>query len=93
MKLYKTSYFKEIKEIEVISFDEKTFTVMASIYNPHYYNSKNDRTMTKERYGSMNNFHESYSIAKNFVLMQLSEKIRKMELDLDKYKSIVPKFQ
>jgi len=93
MKLYKTSYFKDITEIEVISCNEKTFEVMASVYRPdNKYFIENDRVRTIERFGSQNNYHETLLDAKNFVLSKLSDKIRKMELDLIKYKSFIPRF-
>jgi hypothetical protein len=93
MKLYKTSYFKDITEIEVISFNKKYFEIMASVYRPdNKYFIENDKVQTIERFGSQNNYHETLLDAKNFVLMQLSDKIRKMELDLIKYKSFVHKF-
>ena len=93
MKLYKTSYFKDITEIEVISFNEEKFNVMASVFRPeNKYFLKKDIVLTKDRFGSQNNYHETLLDANNFVLMQLSDKIRTMELDLIKYKSFVTKF-
>jgi hypothetical protein len=93
MKLYKTSYFKDIREIEVISFNKESFEVMDSVYRPdNKYFIKNDTVRTVKRFDSQNNYHETILDAKNFVLTQLSDKIIKMELDLIKYKSFVNKF-
>ena len=94
MKMYKTSYFKEIKEIEVESFTEDTFEIKMSIYRPldkRYL--KDDKVRMFKRYDSQNAYHETMLEAKNYVLMQLSDKITQMELDLKKYKNLVPNFQ
>jgi hypothetical protein len=43
--------------------------------------------------GSQNNYHLTEIEARNFVLMQLSDKIRQMELDIEKYKLISNEFK
>jgi len=90
--MYKTSHFRDIKEIEVESFTEYTVDVKrSSLMSLSTFQS--DRIITVSRNGSQNAYHETMLDAKNYVLMQLSDKITKMELDLKKYKKLVSKFQ
>lgn len=94
MKLYKTCRFKDIEEVEVISFDDKTFKIMASDYRPKQsYWKDNDKVRTINRFSACNNYHSSIEEAKNFMVNLLENKINKLTEDLIKYNETIKKFQ
>tara|TARA_R110000787_G_C13210819_1_gene425112 strand:+ start:334 stop:627 length:294 start_codon:yes stop_codon:yes gene_type:complete len=96
MKLYKTSYFREIKEIEVISFNTETYDIKLSDIRPEYKLGRKwkleDRVITRKRNKSQTNYHETLNEAKEFVRKQLNMKIKKLESDLIKFKDILSDF-
>ena len=91
MELYKTSHFKEIKKQKIEYVENDFFYVKLCDLHPMHNN--NERIVKRPMNGSQNNYHLTEIEAKNFVLMQLSDKIRQMELDIEKYKLIANNFK
>ena len=91
MELYKTSHFREIKKQKCEYVENGCFYVKLCDYNPLF--NKSERIVKRPMNGSQNNYHLTEIEAKNFVLMQLSDKIRQMELDIEKYKLIANNFK
>jgi len=97
MKLYKTSHFKKITALEVISFNKNTFKVKGREYwrgtiSPlpeHFY----EKVFTRERFGSQNNYHTSIAKAKIFLKKKLIDKISKAESDVIKYSAALEDFK
>lgn len=90
MELYKTSHFREIKKVKCEKVENGKVYFKLCDYNPQF---ESERIITKPTNGSQINYHKTKQDAKNFILMQLSDKIMQMELDLEKYKSLVPNFR
>ena len=95
MKLFKTSQYRDIVGVEVESFNEKTFTVKLSNLRPDSPScwKDNDRTFTLKRFDSQVNYHETFLDAQNFVFTRLSDKIIKLESDLEKNKLLILNFK
>ncbi len=91
MELYKTSHFREIKKQKIEYVENDFFYVKLCDLHPMHHN--NERIVKSPMNGSQNNYHLTEIEAKNFVLMQLSDKIRQMELDIEKYKLIANNFK
>lgn len=91
MELYKTSHFREIKK-QKIEYVENDFfyAKLCDIYPIHH---DSERIVKRPMNGSQNNYFLTEIDAKNFVLMQLSDKIRQMELHIKKYKLIANNFK
>jgi len=97
MKLYKTSHFKKITALEVISFNKNTFKAKGKEYwkgmstpIPEYFY---ERVFTRERFGSQLNYHTSIGAAKKFLKGKINDKIAKAESDVIKYTSILADFK
>jgi hypothetical protein len=91
MELYKTSHFRKITKQKCEYVDGDFFYVKLCDYN--HLLSKSNKIVKRPMNGSQNNYHLTEIEARNFVLMQLSDKIRKMELDIEKYKLISNEFK
>ena len=91
MELYKTSHFREIKKQKCEYVENDFFYVKLCDIYPIHHNS--ERIVKRPMNGSQNNYFLTEIEAKNFVLMQLSDKIRQMELDVEKYKLIANNFK
>ena len=94
MKLYRTSRFTEIKEIEVISFDKESFQIKRGDW---YSNSKKgeyaDKIQNIQRFSSHHQFHETEIEAKNFLKSRLKNKINNLQSELEKCNSILIKYK
>jgi len=86
-KLYKTSNFKEIKEISVIDFNIETFIAYGQDYNPANCLTR-DWVIEVYRQGNVSNYHETLEQAKTYLKEKLNLKIKNLNKDIDKYKKI-----
>jgi hypothetical protein len=97
MKLYKTCYFRNIKEVDVISFNDETYDIKLSDIRPSYKPGRKyeleDRILTRNRSENKTNYHETLDEAKAFVRNQLGVKIKKLESDLIKFKDVLLYFE
>jgi hypothetical protein len=91
MELYKTSHFRDIKK-QKCEYVENSF-FYAKLCDIHPIHHDSERIVKRAMNGSQNNYFLTEIEAKNFILMQLTDKIKQMELDIKKYKLIAEKIQ
>ena len=90
MELYKTSHFREIKKQKCEYVENGCFYVKLCDYNPLF--SKSERIVKRPMRGSQNNYFLSEIEANEFILKQLNNKIKGLEIDIEKYKLIANNF-
>lgn len=90
--LYKTSHFRKIKKIKVVSTTKDTFTSLGCEYKPKN-KWTSDWLIERNRYSSQVNLHVSLDEAKHFVRNNLSSRISKLQADVIKFKGIMSDFE
>jgi len=86
MELYKTSHFREIKKQKCEYVENGCFYVKLCDYNPLF--SKSERIVKRPMRGSQNNYFLTEIEANEFILKQFNNKIKGLEIDIEKYKLI-----
>jgi len=90
--LYRTSQYRDIQEVKVVDFDDKTFTALGSDYFPTNKHIS-DWLNQNGRYSHQVNYHETREEAKSFIRNKLSIKINKLNSDLVKYQGVLLGFK
>jgi len=87
MKVYKTSYYREIKELEAFSIQENTITAYASVLSPdNNYHKTNDRLKTIDKKQGQVNYFNTLDEAKDYNITRIRNEIKKQQQKLDRLK-------
>ena len=90
MEIYKTSHFREIKKVKCEYVENSFFYAKLCDIYPIHHNS--ERIVKRPMNGSQNNYFLTETEANEFILKQLNNKIKGLELYIEKYKLIANDF-